>query len=150
MALTRLQQWYYQHMGYSYPSACTGDSRAIRRHRERQARETARAVTYWQEHGTWEWDGDDMDWSKQNQPDGGHPTCGWCPPDRTGNCPGHVASFCVLKDADGNHVASLGGIVDADQNYTRVVEAELANEGYYETVTKPAATTAFVHRYFAI
>lgn len=35
---------------------------------------------------------------------------------------------CVLKDADGNVLASLGCIDDADNNYRRVIEAELAEE----------------------
>lgn len=35
---------------------------------------------------------------------------------------------CVVCDPAGQHLASLWGIVDADANYRRVVEAELAAE----------------------
>jgi hypothetical protein len=38
----------------------------------------------------------------------------------------HEVLGCVLKDADGNVLASLWGIVDADSNYRRVIEAEVA------------------------
>ena len=40
----------------------------------------------------------------------------------------HELLGCVLKDAAGNVLGSLWGIVDADCNYRRVVEAELAAE----------------------
>lgn len=39
---------------------------------------------------------------------------------------------CVLKDGSGDVVASLGGIIDPDRNYRRVVEAELALEALSE------------------
>lgn len=35
---------------------------------------------------------------------------------------------CVLRDEDGNVLASLGCIDDADNNYRRVIEAELTDE----------------------
>jgi hypothetical protein len=38
---------------------------------------------------------------------------------------------CVLKDGDGNVLASLCGITDPDSNYRRVVEAELASEALH-------------------
>lgn len=35
---------------------------------------------------------------------------------------------CILRDEEGNILASLWGIGDPDRNYRRVVEAELASE----------------------
>lgn len=43
----------------------------------------------------------------------------------------HEVLVCVLKDADGNVLASLCGIVDADNAYRRVIEAELAAEALH-------------------
>ncbi|MBK6942645.1 MAG: hypothetical protein IPH13_20910 [Planctomycetes bacterium] len=40
----------------------------------------------------------------------------------------HECIGMVCRDADGNVLASLWGIVDADANYRRVVRAELALE----------------------
>ena len=40
----------------------------------------------------------------------------------------HEVLGCVLKDSDGNHLASLWGICEPDNAYRRVVEAELAAE----------------------
>lgn len=35
---------------------------------------------------------------------------------------------CILKDMDGEVLASLAGVADPDRNYRRLVEAELAQE----------------------
>jgi hypothetical protein len=43
----------------------------------------------------------------------------------------HEVLGCVLRDADGNVLASLWGITDPDSSYQRVVEAELAAEALY-------------------
>jgi hypothetical protein len=43
----------------------------------------------------------------------------------------HEVLGCVLKDADGNVLASLWGITDPDAGYIRVVKAELASEAVY-------------------
>jgi hypothetical protein len=40
----------------------------------------------------------------------------------------HTWECCTLFDGDDNVMASCGGIVDADHNYRRVMEAELAGE----------------------
>jgi hypothetical protein len=37
---------------------------------------------------------------------------------------------CILRDANGDVLASLGGIIGADKDYRRVVEAELALEAF--------------------
>lgn len=43
-----------------------------------------------------------------------------------------TCEFCVLTDDSGDVLASLGCIDDADDNYRRVVEAELALEAYQQ------------------
>jgi hypothetical protein len=40
----------------------------------------------------------------------------------------HEVMCCILKDRSGKVLASLSGIIDADRDYQRVVEAELASE----------------------
>lgn len=40
----------------------------------------------------------------------------------------HFAESCMLRSSDGEALASCGGIIDADRNYRRVMEAELALE----------------------
>jgi hypothetical protein len=40
----------------------------------------------------------------------------------------HEVLGCIARSPEGEHLASLWGIVDADANYRRVVEAELAAE----------------------
>jgi len=42
----------------------------------------------------------------------------------------HVAEWCRIEDEDGNVLSSLCGIIDADNDYRRVIEAELASEVY--------------------
>lgn len=42
-----------------------------------------------------------------------------------------TCEFCTLLDADGNVLASLGCIDDADDNYRRVIEAELAADAMH-------------------
>lgn len=44
----------------------------------------------------------------------------------------HEIKVCLLRDEDGKVLASLCGIIDADRDYRRVVEAELADEALYE------------------
>ena len=43
----------------------------------------------------------------------------------------HDVLGCVLKDSTGNVLASLWGITDPDNNYMRVVAAELSSETLY-------------------
>jgi len=40
----------------------------------------------------------------------------------------HTIEGCILRDAAGEVLASLWGIVDADNTYRRTIEAELASE----------------------
>jgi len=43
----------------------------------------------------------------------------------------HEVLWCCLRDAAGQVLASLGGIWDADRNYARVIEAELASDALF-------------------
>ena len=74
----------------------------------------------------WEDDSDGM-------PRDGVCSCGCGKPIQT--CEG-----CICTDADGNVLASLWGIWDADGDYRRVVEAELAEEAFGQMMEREAAT----------
>jgi hypothetical protein len=66
----------------------------------------------------------------------------WCEAARAGQCHGHDTEVCVLRrgpNAFDDVLASLGGIVDAETSYRRIVEAELAEEAIAELdVPRPA------------
>jgi hypothetical protein len=72
----------------------------------------------------------DMDWEHYWEPDGDG--CGGCDcGDKRCRCSSgkpHLTEYCVLKDKDGNVLASLGGICEASEDYRRVVQAELSAE----------------------
>jgi hypothetical protein len=87
-------------------------------HRAECALSLARAEQYardndWQ--AEWVWDDDaDLSWmsdAEQREP--------------------HEVYGCVLKDENGNVLASLWGITDPDNAYMRVIEAELADESLH-------------------
>jgi hypothetical protein len=46
----------------------------------------------------------------------------------------HEVLGCVVKDADGEVLASLWSIVDPDASYRRVVEAELSSEAMHQEI----------------
>lgn len=52
----------------------------------------------------------------------------WCADERRGKKHAHEVYYAVLRDASGEVRASLGGIIDPDRNFARVIEAELALE----------------------
>jgi hypothetical protein len=81
------------------------------------------------------WDDDDAaDWSFVDT---------WDEKDRTRwQRSEHVAEWCRIEDEDGNVLTSLCGIVDADNDYRRVVAAELALE-VYDSLTEFAGVDAF-------
>lgn len=60
---------------------------------------------------------------------------------------------CVLRDSDGNALESLGCIDDADSNYRRVIEAELASEAMYREASeqlREIEVESFVNRCYAL
>jgi hypothetical protein len=66
-------------------------------------------------------------WEHDDAPDLGDHT-EWCARAARGRACSHEVLVCVLRDADGTVLASLGGVIDASRDYARVVEAELADE----------------------
>jgi len=87
-------------------------------HRAECALNLARAEQYARENdwqAEWVWDDDaDLSWMSDAEREKPHEVYG-----------------CVLKDANGNVLASLWGITDPDREYMRVVEAELAAESMH-------------------
>jgi hypothetical protein len=113
-------RFFLEHAGYATPpgrAACAlGLSRA-------EERAKAVGITF-----EWEWDEDaDLSWmddrDRYYHHDGGkrHPR-------------EHEVLGCIARGPDGEHLASLWGIVDADASYRRVVEAELAAEALADYV----------------
>ncbi len=99
----RAYRFFFEHAGY------------IVGHRAECALNLARAEQYARDN---EWDAEwvadddaDLSWmsdEEQRQP--------------------HDVLGCILRDADGNVLGSLWGITDPDNDYMRVVAAELASE----------------------
>lgn len=52
----------------------------------------------------------------------------WCERAEQGKRHSHRVEGCIARDARGEIVASLWGIIDPDRNYRRVIQAELASE----------------------
>jgi hypothetical protein len=102
--LRKAFQFFLDNAGYATPpgrAAC--------------ALELARAERYaYEQEWSWEWrfdDDADLSWM-----------------DDAERAKEHEVLGAILNDRDGNHLASLWGIVDPDATYRRVVEAELASE----------------------
>jgi hypothetical protein len=138
-SLTAREAFFFDNAGYSYHTATEKPEQG----RARCARELARAEVYAGEQG-WEFTWED-DWM----------------------CGSHVREFgresyehepstcesCVLRDAEGNVLASLGCIDDADSNYRRVIEAELASEALdtiEQAVLRDSLVDAFIERNYAL
>jgi hypothetical protein len=98
-----------EHAGYATPPGRTACAAALAR-----AEERAEAAGF-----VFEWVPDecsDLSWMDEAEAARDHEVLG-----------------CIVHDPAGEHLASLWGIVDADANYRRVIEAELgaeALEGY--------------------
>ncbi len=105
-------RFFFDHAGFSY----NPKNETPLEGRLQCAQALARAEHTAREMGiTFEWQDDWMvDHAKEYEcyEDGGPQTC----------------EFCIARDAEGNVRASLGCIDDADANYRRVIEAELADE----------------------
>jgi hypothetical protein len=113
--MTKTEQFFYEHAGYS---VAQGETEA--QGRERGARALAEAEAYAQEHDwqyAWEHDIDGCIGCECDSPEC---ACSTGTP--------HETLVCILRDADGKMLESLGSICDPSREYGRVVEAELALE----------------------
>lgn len=108
-------RFFYHHAGYGYDPKTETKEQGKRR----GARALARAEQAARERGwsvTWEDDADaDPCWNEDACDKGHMPHS-------------HECLQATLYDADGDMLASLGGIYEPSRDYTRVVEAELASE----------------------
>jgi len=106
--MTKIEQFFYDHAGFSWNPATETQEQG----RERYAKALAAAEHLALEenwHYDWDWDNYDCGHAK-------------------GECSGRP-EYCQLWDAErASLLASLSGICDADDNYRRVVQAELAVE----------------------
>ena len=117
--LRKAFQFFFQHAGYCVGSRAAG-ALAL-------ARAELEAYSDTPEYGslTASWHGDE-------DPDlGDHEL--WCVGARRGRCPGHELLFCKVTRFNPETrrmetLASMGGVIDPDANYARVIEAELFAE----------------------
>ena len=113
----RAVQFFYRHAGYSYDPKTETKAQG----RKRCARALARAEAYaYEQEWTYTWEDDSCiggDCGKTATCS--HPCCQGTK---------HECKWCVLEDADGKQLASLGSICEPSREYRRVVEAELALE----------------------
>jgi hypothetical protein len=116
--MTTAQRFFWEHAGYSW-NAVEGETRA--QGRRRCAESLASAETWAQEQGmtfTWDFDQDaDLSWMTDEERAQEHEVLG-----------------CVARYRDGSVAGSLGGVIDPDDMYLRVVEAELASEARSEAI----------------
>jgi hypothetical protein len=128
-------KFFYDNAGYSYdPNTETADQG-----RFKGAKDLADAEIYARDNDwvfTWEWD-DCGDFDNHDE---------WC--DIKGQHD-HNIEACILRDANGNVLESLCSIVDADNNYRRAVEAELASQALYE-INKRQKNDAEANKYLAL
>jgi hypothetical protein len=112
--MTQAEQFFYDNAGYSYDPA----TETAEQGRERRARELARAEAYGTIHEGWE-----VEWADD--------LCGCigcdCGDDDCACSTGvpHETLICVVRDTEGNMLASCGGICEPSREYRRVMEAEL-------------------------
>lgn len=115
--MTKSERFFWQHAGYSFDPTTEGKAQGRRRCAEYLAAGEAWAeeqgVTF-----TWEYD-PDVDLSFMTESEQAEP---------------HDAEVCIARYADGTMAGCFGGIIDADRNYRRVVEAELAADAQHEAM----------------
>ena len=111
-ALTPNQLFFYEHAGYAYkPETETAEQGRIRCAIEMaQDEEKVTAMSSWHYEWSDDWEIDDS-WMTEEE-----------------KAQDHTWEVCQLLDENDHVLASCGGIVDADPNYRRVMEAELAGE----------------------
>lgn len=116
--ITKDEQFFYEHAGYSHdPKTETPEQGRVRCAIDLAAAEIYAKDRDWTFDWSWDECGDLGDHSE------------WC--DVKGRHD-HYIEHCALSGADGNVLEALGGIIDADNKYRRVVQAELASQALYE------------------
>ena len=116
-SLSRDEAFFFEQAGYSYdPKKETKTQGRIR-----CARELAAAEKYAKEHTNWmfSWTYDELGCSGCEC---GSSDCACCAETE------HETLVCTVRNSDGKVLASLGGICSPGRNYSRVIEAELAEE----------------------
>ena len=118
--LSKAERFFYDHAGYSYDAKTeTAQQGRIR---------CARAMAIAEEQAA------NLDWCFCWEPD--EQGCIGCDC-KSDDCKcstgeDHETLCCLVRDYEGNTLASLGGICGATPQYSRVVEAELACEALYD------------------
>lgn len=109
--LTPTELFFFDNAGYSYnPKKETAQQGRIQCAKDLAFAELTAERMQWSY--SWIWDTDpDLSWMSEEERSQEHETF-----------------VCILNDADGNWLESLGGITDPSNDYRRVIEAELAAE----------------------
>jgi hypothetical protein len=117
--MTIAERFFWSHAGYSWNTS-EGETKA--QGRRRCAALLAEAEVWAADQGmTFTWEHDDCpDLSWMTEAEQAEP---------------HEVLVCLARYADGSIAASLGGIVDPDRTYGRIVEAELASEAKHDCLT---------------
>lgn len=119
--LRKAFQFFFEHAGYCVGSRAKGALALARAEIEAYSHEPAYGSL------TASWHGDDS----------GSDTWGdhelWCSGARRGDCPGHETLYCKVtyfnpETRRVETLAGVGGVIDPDSNYQRVIEAELFSE----------------------
>jgi hypothetical protein len=123
--LTPAELFFYDHAGYSYGKDEKPEDGRIRCAKDLAESESIAARLQWSYE--WEWDNDiDDSWMDEEERAKPH-------------------EWLCVRMMDGNKVLqALGGIVDPDNDYRRVVEAELASEELAERAKAREAIRAAV------
>ena len=107
--LTKDEQFFYDHAGFCYdPKTQTAEQGQT----ECAQRLAAAELAFMRSDARCEW-ADDSDSAAEMRHEGE---------------PFDTCEYCVIRTADGTHLASLHAITDASPNYRRVVRAQLAFE----------------------
>lgn len=118
--MNQAERFFYNHAGFSYdPKTETSEQGKVRCAKELAEAERVARNLNWEYRWSDDWSvgSHQREYGKGSVYENGEPD----------SC-----ESCVLVDEHGEHLASLHCIDDADANYRRVVEAELASEALYE------------------
>lgn len=127
--MTAAERFFWTHAGTSYDPQT--ETRAQGRRRGAEA--LASAEAWATEQGmafAWDWDEcgeslEDMNHATASNPEG------WCEPE-CGRA--HEVLAVIARFRDRSVAGALGGVIDPDANYRRVIEAELAAEARHEAM----------------